>query len=96
MEKNVKWRILDKWTGIHCLSCQQTLAELASVRISNTGTTKVSKCEKGRGAEGDRADIDSLLHMGGETKQRWLCWFNFVYLPESIQRNERPNDDEYD
>ncbi len=68
--KNVKCRILDKWTGIHCLSCQQTLAELASVRISNTGTTKVSKCEKGRGAEGDRADIDSLLHMGGETKQR--------------------------
>ena len=66
------------------------------MRNSNTGTTKVSKCEKGRGAEGDRADIDSLLHMGGETKQRRLCWFKFIYLPESIQRNERHNDDDDD
>jgi len=52
--------------------------------------------KKGRGAEGDRADIDSLLHMGGETKQRRLCWFKFIYLPESIQRNERHNDDDDD
>ena len=55
---------------VHIWSCPPELTELSRMRNSNTGTTKVSKCEKGRGAEGDRADIDCILHMGGETKQR--------------------------
>ncbi len=62
------------------------------MRISNTGTTKVSKCEKKEGKRDTmRTSILYYIWVARRNKGDFVGLF-FFYLPEPTQFNERHND----